>query len=233
MKSYRSTLTSLVALLLLASGCVVSAPKAKSIPLEVEPLEAVLVVGVDLSGSFANDFSERAYPLLLNVMQKFFVAQMGSNCKVVLAQISAQEDAVLFEGTPRDLRRRFSDPDALSKFLLANSKPDGSPVFESMKKMLHYVNQMADIDSETKVLSVVISDLNNSDEGQAAWKKKGESMLAELKVYQKLGGALALFYVDREQVDLWKRIFAAAKFEPGMFMISNDLVEDPQLPTFD
>lgn len=225
--------TLLLVTLLLASGCIVATPKSKRAPLETKPVDAVLVVGVDLSGSFAADFSERAYPLLLNVMQSFFVEQMGDDCKVVLSQISSHDDVVLFEGTPRDLRRRFPSPDALAAFLLANSKPNSSPVFKAMNQTLHYVNQMADIGEQTEVLTVVISDLRDSEKDRAVWKKKGFRMLEELKRYQQRGGAIALYYVDLEQVDLWKRILEAAKFEPGMFVISNDLVEDPQLPSFD
>lgn len=232
MRIYSSTYMLLSACLVFVTGCIVAEQQSKHAPLQIEPLDAVLVVGVDLSSSFANDFSERAYPLLLNVMQKYFVEQMGEDCKVVLAQISGSEDVVLFEGTPRDLRRRFTNPDALAEFLLENSKPNGSPVFKAMTKTLHYVNQMPEIEDNTRVLTVVISDLRDSEKDKAVWKKQGVEMLKELMLYQNRGGALALYYVDLEQVDLWKRVLDEAEFQPGMFTISNDLVEDPQLPTF-
>lgn len=231
MKFYRFIFM-LFLMMMFVSGCIVSNPKAKHIPLKTKSLDAVLVVAVDLSGSFAKDFSDRAYPLLLNVMRKYFVEQMGNDCKVILAQISAQENAVLFEGTPRDLRRRFDSPEALAEFLLDNSKPNSSPVFEAMEETLHYVNQLSDVDADTSILTVIASDLKDSEQDRAIWKQKGDSMLAELKRYQQLGGAIALYHVDVNEVELWKKVLASAKFEPGMSLISNDMAEDPPLPTF-
>lgn len=225
----------LLASLTVSSGCFVATAPVHRNPFKVEPLNAVLVVGVDLSGSFAADFGERAFPLLKNVMQRFFVESMGEESRIVLAQISGtgDEQVVLFDGTPRELRRRFVDPASLSDFLLEHSNPKASPVFQAIGKMLSYVNQMPDIGEDTRVMGVIISDLKDSETDKKAWKKKGEKMLEELEAYQARNGAIGLYYVDLGEIALWNRVLAHAGFEPGDFVITNDLVEDPPLPSFD
>lgn len=219
--------------LVVTAGCFEATPRTNVEPFAVESLDACLIVGVDLSSSFAEDFSDRAYPLLLEVMNKFFTASMGDNTRIVLSQISGSDDAMLFEGTPRELRRRFKTPEELSGYLLEHSEPSKSPVYVATGKTFAYVNTISGIAPETKLLTVIISDCQDSETDKKERSVTGYRMLSELKAYRAKGGTLAMYYVALDETKRWGKILNLAGFEPGQYVICNDLVETPELPMFD
>ena len=223
----------IICLLPLVGGCIKAIPRTDPVMFDTKPLASCLVVSVDLSGSFADDFGDRAYPLLLKIMDKFFTVSMGEDSKVVLSQMSGHDQVILFEGTPRELRRRFASPDELAEFMLEHSGRDRSPIYESAGQTFRYVNSMADVTEDSKVLTAIISDLKDSETISAKRSATGRKMLSELESYQAKGGALALYCVDLEETSRWKRILDMAGFKPGQFVISNDLVESPPMPVFE
>ena len=229
-KLYLSILSVFV---LLAVGCVKKAERIDRPMFQKRQLDSCLVIGVDLSKSFAADFGDRAYPLLIEVMDKYFSASMGKDSKIVLVQISGNADAVLFEGTPRELRSRFSSPEELAEFFQKNSSPNSSPIYEATGKTLTYINAMADVTCETRSLVCFISDLKDSEQDAKLKSKKGFKMLDALKEYQGTGGSIAFYYVEQEEVKRWEKILAMAGFEPERYSINNDLVESPELPVFE
>jgi hypothetical protein len=231
---HKLILATTAAVALIAAGCVESQPRDRTQMFKSDSLDACLVVSVDLSGSFANEFADRAYPLLIDLMDRFFTASMGDDCKIVLSQMSEEIDrVVLFDGTPAELRRRFANPDELSKFLLENSKPNRSPIFEATGKTLGYINAIPNVDAETRLLTVLISDMKDSETDRAQRSATGHRMLTQLQTYQETGGALALYFVDLSETWRWQEIITRAGFKEGQFLIANDLVESAPLPEFD
>src|SRR2546423_407311 len=61
---------------------------------------------VDMSMSFDHLMAEqgRAREALLTVIDAYFRDRIGGSDKLILAQISAREPALIWEGTPQDLR---------------------------------------------------------------------------------------------------------------------------------
>ena len=117
--------------------------------------------------------------------------------------------------------------------MLEHTGRDQSPIYESAGQTFRYVNAMADVSEDTRVLTAIISDLKESETESSKRSATGRKMLSELESYQSKGGALALYYVDLEETSRWKRILDMAGFRPGQFVISNDLVESPPMPVFE
>lgn len=223
----------LLAAIAFIGGCIPSANIAAPPPFETEELDSVLAVSVDLSGSFANRFSEQAYPLLLDVTDRFFRTGMGQHNRVVLSQMSGNSRVVLFDGTASELRSRFASPEELAGFLRSKSQPERSPIFDATRETIDYVVGIDGIGDSTRVLTVILSDMRESESDQSKRTTQGRKMLESLKRYREQGGAIACYCVDQNETQRWRRIFDLAGFDPGYSLISNDLVENPTLPTFD
>ncbi|WP_236696540.1 hypothetical protein [Rhodopirellula islandica] len=225
-------LPAIFASLLGASGCVKKTESASRPMFAPKPLEACLVISIDLSGSFSQDFGERAYPMVLGLIESFGEQTIGGDCKIVLSQMSGHAQVVLFEGSPEELRHRFKSPEAMAAFLKDSSVPNQSPVYIATRKTIDYVNTMPDVTEKTRTLTVLLSDLVESETDQPTKSKEGYRMLESLTRYREHGGNLALYYVAQDEVWRWKEIIERAGFEPGQFVINNDLTSRPELPEF-
>ena len=102
--------------------------------------------------------------LFLDLSDRFFTEGMGTNTRLVISQLSGSGDAVLFDGKPSDLRTRFKSPDELNQFLQERSDPSSSKVFESTTKTLEYVGSMSGVTERTRLLTVIMSDMLDSEQ---------------------------------------------------------------------
>tara|TARA_R110002049_G_scaffold309101_2_gene516882 strand:+ start:1470 stop:2168 length:699 start_codon:yes stop_codon:yes gene_type:complete len=232
MKSFK-LIVSVALVLASAIGCVRSESLGKPAPFEQRSVDACLAVVVDLSGSFHGSLDERAYALFNDLSQQFFADTMGTESRFVLAQLSASDDIVLFEGTPRDLRQRFRSPGELSEFLKSNADPAGSQVYESVRRTIDYVSAINGVDEQTRIMTVIFSDMRESESDQQLRREQGYQMLDALRRYRETGGGLAMYFVGKEQTSVWDRILKEAGFERGHYIIENELTESPQLPRMD
>ncbi|WP_050769461.1 hypothetical protein [Blastopirellula marina] len=215
-------------------GCIESqATQVNQKPFETQELDACLAVVVDMSGSFHDQWDDRAYTLFLQLIDRFFTEGMGSESRVVLGQLSDNQNAILFEGTPAEMRRRFRSPEELNEFLKANSDPKSSPVFEATGKTVEFMSSMPGVTERTRLLTVVLSDMADSEQDPETRSQKGFQMLDSLKRYRAQGGGLALYFVSQEETARWRRILSDAGFEPGQYVIEHEMVANAQLPRFD
>ncbi|MEP2310670.1 MAG: hypothetical protein ABJ208_15965 [Rhodopirellula bahusiensis] len=217
---------------LLSTGCMKKTDTVHRPVFEERSLDACLVLSIDLSSSFAADFGERAYPMVLGLVQSFTDQSLGGDCKIVLSQMSGHDQVVLFEGSPGELRHRFGSPEAMAAFLLENSKPNASPVYVATRKTIDYVNAMPDVTEQTRTVTVLLSDLVDSEQHQPTKSREGFRMLDALTRYRESGGNLALYYVAQNEVPRWNEIIERAGFEPGHFAVHNALASSPSLPEF-
>ncbi|WP_236623629.1 hypothetical protein [Rhodopirellula baltica] len=221
-----------LSILLAISGCVKKTNSAQRPVFATRSLDACLVISIDLSGSFADDFGERAYPMVLGLVESFSEQNMGGDCKIVLSQMSGHDQVLLFEGSPDELRHRFGSPEAMAKFLLEHSSPSRSPVYVATRETIDYVNAMPDVTEQTRTVTVLLSDLVDSEQHQPTKSREGFRMLDALTRYRESGGNLALYYVAQNEVPRWNEIVERAGFEPGQFAIHNDLTSSPNMPEF-
>lgn len=218
---------------LASTGCIERQSINQTKPFEVVELESCLGIMIDMSGSFSNSWDDRAHKLFLQLMDKFFTAGMGANTRVVIGQISGREPVVLFEGKPNELRRKFQSPEDLSSFLQANSDPTSSKVYDSTRKMVDYVGSLNGVTDQTRLITVILSDMVDNEQDPEIWRESGNSMVESLTNYHTKGGGVALYFVSRTETGRWNQILAKAGFEPGEYVIETELSESPQLPRLD
>ena len=221
---------------LLLNGCI-EKPQQSNVHQPFQPIEldAVLSIVVDLSGSFHDDWRRdgRAYKLFLELVNQFFEDHMGTESKVIIGQISNSESFVLFDGTPQELTRRFRSPEQLNQFLQENADPKGSKVYRSTKRMLDYLAELNGVTEKTRLLTVVLSDMKDSETEPETWRKAGNEMFNSLKTYSDSGGGVALYFVAEDEKTRWRQLLQKAKFPQGSFVIQGQLTETPQLPNFE
>ena len=158
---------------------------------------------------------------------------MGSESKVIIGQISNSDSFILFDGTPFELTQRFDSPDALNHFLYEHADPQGSKVYQSTRRMFDYLYELNGITKNTRLLTVVLSDMKDSETDREEWRKSGNSMYASLKNYSQAGGGVALYFVAEDEKPRWRELMKLAKFPVGSFVIEGELTESPQLPSFE
>ncbi|QDT57084.1 hypothetical protein Pan44_51500 [Caulifigura coniformis] len=215
--------------LLLASGCIESPSVSESPPFDEQPLSAVLAIQIDLSGSFSGYWDDKAYRLFLDISDRFFQEAMGKETKLVISQLSGNDKVLLFEGRPSDLRKRFKTPQELNAFLKRHSDASGSRVYDATTRTLDYVGTISGVSPETKLLTVILSDMQDSDSKADAENRLRES----LRKYQERGGALALYFVAESERERWNGLLNDAGFRPGYFVIESELTSSPRLPRFE
>lgn len=215
------------------TACVRSDSIEQRTAFEVEPLDACVAIVVDMSGSFSESWGDRAYRAFREISDQFFTESMGSNSRLVLAQMSNNSEFLLWEGQPSELRARFPSPEAFNQFLRERSDPQGSPVYDATRSAVNYVSTLHGVAPETRLLTVMLSDLVDSRSDADEQKASGYRMLEALKSYQQLGGGLALYFVDQNETSRWQRILDEAGFEPGQYVIQSSLVDRPTLPRLD
>lgn len=228
----RQLLILCLAIASVVTGCV----KVDSIkpiePFEQEKLDGCMAILVDMSGSFASHWDERAYDLFIELSESYFVEARGGENRLVIAALSGSDRVVLFEGRPSDLQAKFKSPADLSQFLKQQSDASRSRVYESLGSTLDYMTSMAGVSGQTRLMTVVLSDMVESEPDRALRRTNGYKMLEAMKRYQQAGGGLALYFVANDQVPQWRKILGEAGFESGRFVIENELTNTPRLPQF-
>jgi hypothetical protein len=191
----------------------------------------VLTIVVDLSGSFINKMAEggKAYDFTLRVVDRYFRDRIGTNDRIVLAQISGAERALLWEGTPVDLRHEFPNAAAFRSFLVEHATQSGSLVHAAMTSALqHAMTDTRVAKGQAKSALFVLSDM--MDNGPVS-EESERILMQELSDYGRCGGVVGLYYVDHPLVAVWKRRLQNAGIKD--FCVESEIVAKPALPNFE
>lgn len=189
--------------------------------------EHVLALVIDMSSSFAYSMQEddpRAFRFLLNVIDKFKQERAGNNDRIVIAQLSGSDKPLLFDGKPGDLKRAFTSQDQFKQCLTQKSDHNGSKVYASIDKTLTYLNQRVVADPETRITTIVLSDLLDNDPDEQAKQK----MIATLQRYAP-HGAIGFYWVDQTKTQEFSDILQQAGYPPATW---SHIQYDPPLPSF-
>jgi hypothetical protein len=224
----------LLAALALAPGCGFTprAPGTAGAFAGQEP-DYILAVVIDLSGSFRDKLTgdgEPAWRFLLRLTDRFRNEQAGagSRCRVVISQISGRDRAVLWEGSPDALRKRFN-ANSFRDFLLARSDASSSRVHDSIADTVDRIAaEPAVARGKARSVVVVLSDLiDNWPDGEASRRR----MLASLSAYGRVGGSAGFYWVDDALTAGWQRDLAGCGLRD--WVVVSDVRADPPLPNFD
>src|SRR5438876_9697086 len=91
----------------LVAGCTPYRPPAEDTTFHQADPDFVLVVVLDLSGSYAQYMDGPAWTALTAMIRQFHQEHLGDESKIVLAQISNVPQAPVFEGSPAAFGKAF------------------------------------------------------------------------------------------------------------------------------
>src|SRR5438105_4162099 len=108
---------------LLLVGCTKHSEQddATQVSLGREDADFMIVIAVDLSGSFADKMTHdgKGYEFTMRVADNYFRNSIGTRNRIIIAQLSAPDrQPLLWDGTPVQLRQDFPSATEFRNFLL-------------------------------------------------------------------------------------------------------------------
>jgi len=222
----------MVVFCLLCSSCIENSPDVSTTPFEEQELDAVLAIVIDMSGSYSEMWEGKAFSLFLEISDRYFQA-MGTETRLVIGQLSGNDNVLLFEGKPSDLRKKFRSPAEFAEFLKAAADPNSSRVYEATRRTLDYVGSISGVGPKTKLLTVILSDMQDSEFHPSLSGVALDQLKESLQRYADRGGSLALYYVDESERSRWDTLLRNAGFTTGRYIIEGSLTSSPRLPSFE
>ena len=215
--------------ILLQASCTPIQPGEQTV-FEKPETEQLIVIALDLSGSFAELMTKDgiAYRFALATVDRFLREHPGREGRLIIAQLSATGNPLLWEGTPAQLRKDFASQEAFRDFLLSKSNPHGSRINEGIANSLDYVaNHQAVRSNNAKAALFVLSDMMDNDPDGAEQLKHAEASLVD---FADAGGVVGLYYVHQSQLIDWRRRIETAGMKD--YRIQCEIVSAPDLPSF-
>jgi hypothetical protein len=195
-----------------------------------EDADCLVLIAVDLSGSFAVPMAEqgKAHEFVLRVADTYFRNSIGTNNRIVISQLSGVDRPLLWDGTPVQLRRDFPSAAEFRDFLLKKSNPGGSRIFDGVSDVLDYaVSDPGVRKGKTRAAVFVLSDFIDNLSG-----KDSENRLAQsLQAFGKTGGIVGFYFLDHAQVPTWRGHLSRSGIR--QWVCESEIVAYPQLPTFE
>jgi hypothetical protein len=219
--------------LIAVCGCTPRSPSALEEGFVLhQPRGYVLTVLLDLSGSFSDRMVDdgKAWEFLLTVIDEYFKNRVGENDEIIVAQISGNRGrALLWKGTPSQLRSDFSSPEAFGEFIRSKADPNQSNVYDNIAQSVEYLSSDQDVSSgKAKSAVLILSDLLDNDPNRdATWQRLQKS----LAHYGSQGGVVGCYFVDQQLVPEWNDLLARTGIRT--FVVEPDIAGNPQLPGID
>ena len=196
--------------------------------------EYVVAVVLDVSGSYLERIKGKnplAYKFFLRLATNYAADRAASADRILIAQISRKEPAILWEGWPKRLRSDFSGPDSFRDFVLARSDANGSLVYAGIAATIERVLEYPGVQAgRTRSAIFVLSDMEDNDPDGPAQKAR---LLEGLRRYAKVRhGCVGFYWVQQQRlVAEWTGHLTDAGVR--RFNVSPDYDADPAVPTFD
>jgi hypothetical protein len=192
----------------------------------------VLTIMIDMSGSFDELMAEdgKAWSFVCQVVDKYFRDRLGGSDKLILAQLSGSERALLWRGTPLELRQEFPSAAAFRDWLTSHADPQGSRIYDGVAQAVEYtLSDPVVADGNGKAAVFILSDMHDTGPNREAARERAIKALAELA---RRDGVIGLYYVDVQLVAEWRQILSDAGV-PGVNQhVEADIVGHPLLPKF-
>ena len=193
--------------------------------------ETVVLIALDLSGSFRDRIAGRGegYEFATRVIDRYFRGRIGTQDKLVIAQISGTDRSLLWEGTPLMLQRQFPTADAFRDYLLSKADPNGSHVFKGLSHAIRYVLSDSRVESgKAKTAVFVLSDMLDNGPDSESEEKYLNHEMAELGWR---GALIGMYWVDQDQTLIWRQ--KLRQFGVKNCRVESEIVGQPPLPSFD
>jgi hypothetical protein len=189
--------------------------------------EYVLTIVLDMSISFRELMDDKAWTFLCQIIDRYFQERIGHNDKLILAQLSASDRALLWMGTPLELRQEFKSATEFRAWVESKADPNGSNLHDGIVQAVEYTLTDA-ASGKGKSAVMILSDMIDSK--GADGRERAVSALAKVG---KSGGGVGLYYVDVQQCALWKKLLHDAGVPDANVIVEADIVGHPNLPRFE
>lgn len=187
----------------------------------------VLVVVLDLSGSYASYMDGPAWSAMTAMIRQFHQEHRGDDAtRIVLAQISNKPQAPIFEGTPASFGRQFGSATAFRDYLKARSDPAGSRVHSSIADAIDYSLPL--VTGKGKAALAVFSDM---EENWPEPEKSEARLVASLAEWGRKGGIAGFYWVELPYVAKWRGNLDRSGVK--RWVVESSINTDPKLPKFD
>lgn len=192
--------------------------------------EYVLALVLDLSSSSVHLFDEDevGFEFTMNLIDNYMRAAPGRAGRLILVQVSASDNPLLWEGNPAELRSEFSTAEEFRKMLMSKSNPAGSRIHEGLARTFEYLLSHRAVTGGAKPGVFVLSDMMDNGSGGAEFEKQLNDSLEE---FGKRGGIAGFYFVDQSLVTKWERNLANSKIRDSR--VTANIVAHPPLPSFD
>ena len=219
-----------MALALTLAGCQ-ARQNIESVSLGEAEEEFVLVVVLDLSGSFAGQMAEdgKAYEFVQRALARYLQDKTGTRDRILFAQISGTKKPLLWEGTTKDLRRDFPSASAFHQFLMKRADPNGSRVNHGVCRAIRYVLSLPRVArGHARTVTLVLSDMEDNSPDA---KVSEQELVDTLTDYARTGGLIGMYYVEQDRLDALRKNLEGCDFKD--FRVEGDIVGYPALPSFE
>ena len=195
--------------------------------IEREPYDRVLVVAVDLSGSFADLLTEegRAYQLLLAAIDRYFRDASGGKDLILITQLSGNDLPLLWQGTPEQLSREFPDEQAFRTFLLADADPSGSRIRDGVAESLDCAVRNIG-DAKVRAVALVLTDWEDNDSDQVSSR---ERLVRAIRAFSPYGSIGLYFCSQRRRPEIEQIMHEAG----ARYILVEGHDRNPPLPSLD
>lgn len=219
----------LVGALFCASGCH-ERDTTKAASLQPDSSEYVLLVAIDMSGSFREFMAEggRAYTFLLTALDEYHQQGLGSDFQVIVTQLSGNDEPLLWQGTPRQLRRDFPDPESFRDFLIAHADSGSSRINDGIAESIDYVLHTHSVArGNAKTVALILSDMEDNHSDDEASERR---LMDALTTYAGRGG-IGFYFCSQKRMAGIRRKMEQAGYD--MYILESDIYGRPPIPNFE
>jgi len=217
------------ALILCALGCERRDTSFAS-PFQQESSDYVLLVAVDLSGSFRELMTEdgKAYELLLHAIDQYHRDGIGSDFQIIITQLSGNRRPLLWQGKPQQLRREFPDPTAFRDFLIAHGDADSSRINDGIAESIDYVLHTYSVaHGNARSVALILSDMEDTHDSQ---HESDLRLTTALTTFARRGN-IGFYFCDQERMADIRQKMKQAGID--MYILECDIHGRPPLPSFE
>ena len=229
------TLAALCVFLPLVSGCtpVVQQTASDSSPSPIgrEPYDYALLVAVDKSGSFVSLMRPggKGLEFLNDTITHYFHGRLGNNDCLIVTQLSGNRQALLWQGSPRQMRNEFSNSAEFSEFIEKKSDAAGSRIWDGISDTLELAMSDPNLwNGRTKLVLACLTDMENNLVDSYTAEKR---LMDNLKAFAKKGGVVGLYFVGTAETTLWRKKLSECGFRD--FVVEPSIASTPRRLSFE
>jgi hypothetical protein len=165
----------------------------------------------------------------LDVKNTYFQDRSDSPTdRLLIAQVSSLETAVLWDGKPRTFKREFPSPEKdLKDYLSSRTGDSKGPYLYTYDSVADTFDYLLKFRGKGKTAVLVFSEMTNKSPDPA---KSRKHLVDSLAAYAKSGGHCAFYWLTWDTVRELEQIGKDAGLTFGTFV--PDAVRDPVRPTF-